>query len=325
MFKDYSTIAQASANEATIGYQAFAHGKLVSFLKSLSALIITDDLVPVYGEISRDVRKVFEKNCKKSTVQYELSELSDTPRPEGTPTFHRTHSYYYYSALPFYSCNDLPRNVGTKAVRLITDTMLSIAKKEVYIEYKSSETEEIKEIAELSDVVAVMTRKLDTDYYGCELYKLSYKSNVEREGSKGFIHQVMRTTSDGINTIPEIVVDKHWIDTVYNKNLAILEYEGNHAFVISACPNTVDSDKIIYNARIVQIQGTREERLLAGQDYGYGRTGDNTSVRKLFKVKDVAISVSSEGKHWAVGSSETRAVSTMRRRQKAEMIKSLNL
>jgi len=326
MFNNYQDIAVAGADESTIYHQAYLHGKLLSFFNLTISSLDLSDIEFTYQKIKSGVEKVFRENCKYTTVKSQLETLGGLELTRSAGWSYQRRNYYASADIEIYDNNDI-RCIKRELSTLLTNTILQIVKKEKYIEYKMNETDELKDKTKISDSISMSNHRLGVELCGCDLFGLAYIGEEERENSIGFVHQVKRVIGNagGINTTPEIVVNKQWVEDVFDKELAILEYEGTHAFTIQAHKVEEDSDKSLYNIRIVQIQGDREERLHAKREYWYGGNTDNRSIRNLFKVKDVFLSVSSDGNYKAIGNSAVRAESTMRRRQKAAMIKSLNL
>lgn len=326
MFKDYTSLAMEDTRKDSVYHQAMLHSKLVKFAGSLLETIPVKDIEYNYQEIVDDINRIFKHNCSVGIVSSELEKLSST-EPRGSRYFnYQTRQYYTHCKL------DLD-TYGNRAIdfmkgdlsRAINSTLLNIAMKERYIEYKLNDNEENRAAVRLSDTVAMANLKLKKDLACAELFSLAYVSSEDREKSLGFVHQVQPASpyQSGVVTKPEIIVDKQWIEDVHDRNLNILEYEGTHAFTLSAKLAHLNTDRTLYDIRIVQIQGNAKERLDANQERYYNNNGPG--IRHLFKVKDVVLSVSSDNQYRAIGNTAKRAESTMKRRQKAAMIKSLNL
>jgi hypothetical protein len=316
MFKDYSDIAHAGADEATTRHQAHLHGGLVKFLHDFTKVVEIEGEKEVYDHSVEQVENTFLNNCSRGTIAAELENVARLPKSKGKNYYSNN---YYCREDPVLLSNKLGSNLNHHIRDTIRVTILEIARKEKYLEYKLNETEDTIKEARLSDAVSTMTNVLSGKYGSCDLYDLQYS----KEGDRGFLHQVIYTTANGVRTRPEITVDLNWVRDVFDKNFAVLEYEGTHAFTTKSEMIEIDPDKTLYDLEIVQVQGNRNERTNASYST-YGRS-ENSKARELFKVKEVVLAVSTDGTHSAIGSTAARATSTMRRRQKAAMIKSLNL
>jgi hypothetical protein len=327
MFNNYQNIAVAGADESTIYHQAYLHGKLVRFFNLTVSDLDVSDVNVDYQTIKVGVENVFKNNCEVTTILSQLEALGNLKPTHDYGWSYQRKGYYTNTNVTVYDHNDIDCIKGELS-RLLTNTLLQIAKKEKYIDYKLSETEETRDITIISDSIAMSNNRLNRDLGMCDLFNLKYMNEKDRPNGKGFVHQVKKVTSNighrGVATTPEIIVGKQWVEDVFDRGLAILEYEGTHAFTTQANKIEGDNEKTLYDIRIVQIQGDRKERLLANGERYYSNL-DNKHTRKLFKVKDVVLSVSADKQHQAIGSNAMRAESTMKRRQKAAMIKSLNL
>jgi len=325
MFNNHQDIAVAGADESTIYRQAYLHGKLVRFFNLTVSDLDVSDIDLAYQSIKAGVEKVFKENCECTTVTSQLETLGNLELTRDYGWSYQRRGYYATADIDVYNHNDIGCIKGELS-RLLTNTVLQIAKKEKYIEYKLSETEETKDVTKINDSIAMSNNRLNRDLGVCDLFNLKYINEEDRPNSKGFVHQIRKVigNSGGIATTPEIIVGKQWVEDVFDRGLAILEYEGTHAFTTQANKIEEDTEKTLYDIIIVQIQGNREERLLANGERYY-RNIANKHTRKLFRVKDVVLSVSADKQHQAIGSNAMRAESTMKRRQKAAMIKSLNL
>lgn len=327
MFKDYTSLAMENTQEDSVSHQAMLQSKLVRFAKSLLELVPVKNLAYSYSQVVEDVNNTFKDNCSLGIVSNQLAILSNTqPKRDRYYNTYHTRGYYAYCRLEFDTVNneamDLVKGELSKA---ISSTLLNIAMKERYIEYKLNDNEEKRDAVKLSDTVAMANLKLNRQLAGSDLFNLKYVSSEERGEPSGFVHQVQPGSlyQSGILTRPEIIVDKQWMEEVHDRNLNILEYEGSHAFTLSAKLSHLNTDRTLYDVKIVQIQGNATERLDANRERYYSNNGPAT--RRLFKVKDVVLSVSSDNQHRAIGNTAKRAESTMKRRQKAAMLKSLNL
>ncbi len=315
MFKDYKSIAeqQTKSYEDFVAHQAYLHTTLVDQLQKLSLLLGLSNPHELYEGMKSRVSSVFEQNSKFSPVEEELRNLAQVP---GNSFAHS--SYYTYGR------GTDPRIVetGVKGVdsngrTLISSLLLEIAKKEFYINYRQSDTPERQATNKLNDTVIQMNRMVTNTLSGSKLYQLAYVSSATRVGATGFVHQLKAL--DSRFSTPEIMIDHNWIDTVFDKKLTILEYEGVRALTLSNSELEEDENRTLYNTKVLQITGTREEIVKASSYYG------TRDYKPLFKVKDLVLSVSADKQHWAMGKDAVSAERTMKRRQKLAMMKQLNL
>jgi hypothetical protein len=321
MFKDYTHLENQIGSRDSIERQAYLHGKLTNYLNNINKLLGVKDLKEEYDRLTSKLMSVFENNKDHSPLEDEMAKLINV----------KTQYYNYSYKINRYDTSHtfcMQYNHGIEELdrhnlSLINNTLLEIAKKELYIEYHLNDTEEQKEKVKLQNTIIKCNSYITHNLANAELYNLSYH-NAESNPA-GFSHEVI-STSGTIKTRPIIYVDKTWCTNVYDKNLHILEFEGARAFTLKCEWLEEDDEKCIYDTQVLQITGTRDEKLLANRSHYYYSSRDNSeAIRVLFKVKDLALSVSKDGRHWALGTTPAKAASTMRRRQKLTMLRTLNL
>jgi len=321
MFKDYTHLENQIGSKDSIERQSYLHGKLTSYLNNLNRLLGIKDLEEEYRSLTSKMMSVFENNKDHSPLEDEMAKLINV----------KTQYYNYSYKINRYDTSHTFRMQGNHGIEeldrynlsIINNTLLEIVKKELYIEYHLNDTEKQREQVKLQNTIIKCNSYLNHTLANSEIYNLSYQSS---EGNQvGFFHEVI-SPSNGIETKPKIYVDKAWCTNVYDKNLQILEFEGARAFTLKCEWLDEDDEKCIYDTQVLQIKGTRDEKLLANGAYYYYSTRDSSAaIRVLFKVKDLALSVSKDGQHWALGTTPAKAASTMRRRQKLTMLRTLNL
>jgi hypothetical protein len=320
MFKDYKSIANCNAEDKSLNKQASLHGELVEYLKQLDAILGIKSLEEDYNFFSNKFLGVFNNNKNYSPIGDELKAMIN----EKT-------DYYSYSYRTLRYQGDIRiqfNNIGMKSVAsqtrsLINQILTEIVKKEIYIEYLLNDTEEQRERVKVQDTVVRCNKYLHHHLANSDLYNLTYSNANTTTSDKIFAHDVI-SVSDSIKTKPQIYIDKTWCTNVYDKNLQILEFEGARAFTLKCEWLEEDEEKCIYDTQVVQITGTRDQKLLANRNHYYN-SHNNAYVRDLFKVRDLALAVSKDGTYWAMGTTPAKATSTMRRRQKLAMMRELNL
>lgn len=320
MFKDYKSIANCDAENKSLNKQASLHGELVEYLKQLDALLEIQDLQGTYDYFSNKFKGVFDNNKNYSPIGDELNAMINEKTDYYSYSY-RTRQYGGEVTIQF-------NNTGMKSVTsqnrsLINQILTEIVKKEVYIEYHLNDTEEQRERVKVQDTVVRCNKFLHTKLANSDLYNLTYSNASDIVGEKIFAHDIV-SLSDSIKTKPQIYIDKSWCTNVYDKNLQLLEFEGARAFTLKCEWLEEDEEKCIYDTQVVQITGTRDEKLLANRHHYYNGL-NSEHVRSLFKVRDLALALSKDGKFWAMGTTPAKATSTMRRRQKLAMMRELNL
>jgi len=321
MFKDYTHLENQIGSKDSIERQAYLHGKLTNYLNNINKLLGIADLKEEYDRLTRKMLAVFDNNKDHSPLEDEMAKLINV----------KTQYYNYSYKINRYDTSHtfcMQYNHGLEELdrynlSLINNTLLEIVKKELYIEYHLNDTEDQRKKARLQNTIIKCNSYLNHNLANAELYNLEYQNS---EGSpSGFMHEVINMSRE-INTKPKIYVDEKWCTNVYDKNLQILEFEGARAFTLKCEWLEEDDEKCIYDTQVLQITGTRDEKLLANRAHYYYSSRDNSAaLRVLFKVKDLALSVSKDGRHWALGTTPAKAASTMRRRQKLTMLRTLNL
>ena len=316
MFKDYTQLAekQASNLHETVAHQAYQHTLLVERLNRISPLVGIHNINSAYQDMTNQVAIVFDRNIRGTPVSEELVSLTGK---------NKSYNYQGYNHLNTeLSMEDIfggsPR-IETAGKTFINSLFLEIVRKELYIEYVLADTPERQAKNNLQDTVIMMNRTLRTDLCDASLYHLTYMSSADRGGSTGFVHQLKDNL--GGRTTPEIMVGVDWVETVFDKGLTLLEYQGARAFTVFNCEFEKDDIRTLYRTTVLQITGTREEVSRAGWSY----SSNNEATRTLFKVRELVLSQSADKQHWALGSDAVKAERTMRRRQKGAMMKQLNL
>jgi len=320
MFKDYSMFAEVNAENDTINKQAYLHGELVGHLSMLHSKLNLTNIEEAYANCTKEVNSTFTHNRQVIPLKTELGCLRNSSK-----YYYNYHARHYSASVGIDMCEDVLPDLRNLNNRIINKVLLEIVKKEVFIEYLLNDTEEKRSASKIQDTVIKANHVLRVKLANADLYHLRYTNAYDEESSPGFVHQVISQSDNAIKTKPEIGIDKDWCEKVFDNNLMLLEFEGARAFTISADVKSTDQDKTLYNVKVLQITGTREEKNKA-HGYFYTRNYSvDEAIRKLFKVKDLVLSMSADKTHWALGTDEVKAERTMRRRQKLSMMKQLNL
>ena len=320
MFKDYSMFAEVNAKDDTINRQAYLHGELVEHLSMLRNKLNLTNIEQAYANCTKEVNSTFNHNRQVIPLETELGCLRNSSK-----YYYNYHAKHYSASVGIDMCEDVLPDLRNLNNRIINKVLLEIVKKEVFIEYLLNDTEEKRSASKIQDTVIKANHVLRVKLANADLYHLKYTNAYDEDCSLGFVHQVISQSDNAIKTKPEIGIDKDWCETVFDNNLMLLEFEGARAFTISADVKSTDQDKTLYNVSVLQITGTREEKNKA-HGYFYTRNYSvDEAIRKLFKVKDLVLSMSADKTHWALGTDEVKAERTMRRRQKLSMMKQLNL
>jgi len=319
MFKDYSMFAEVNAKDDTINRQAYLHGELVEHLSMLRNKLNLTNIEKAYANCTKEVNSTFNFNRQVMALETELGCLRNSSK-----YYYNYHARHYSASVGIDMCEDVLPDLRNLNNRIINKVMLEMVKKEVFIEYLLNDTEEKRMASRIQDTVIKANHILRSKLSNADLYHLRYTNAYDEESSPGFVHQVISQYDNAIKTKPEIGIDKDWCDKVFDNNLMLLEFEGARAFTVSADVKSTDQDKTLYNVKVLQITGTREEKNKANSYY-YNKDSVDEDIRKLFKVKDLVLSMSADKTHWALGTDEVKAERTMRRRQKMSMMKQLNL
>ena len=320
MFKDYSMFAEVNAKNNTINKQAYLHGELVEHLSMLRNKLNLTNIKQAYTNCIKEVNSTFNHNRQVIPLETELGCLRNSSK-----YYYNYHAKHYSASVGIDMCEDVLPDLRNLNNRIINKVLLEIVKKEVFIEYLLNDTEEKRMASKIQDTVIKANHVLRVKLANADLYHLRYTNAYDEDCGPGFVHQVISQFDNAIKTKPEIGIDKDWCETVFDNNLMLLEFEGARAFTISADVKSTDQDKTLYNVSVLQITGTREEKNKA-HGYFYTRNYSvDEAIRKLFKVKDLVLSMSADKTHWALGTDEVKAERTMRRRQKMSMMKQLNL
>jgi len=332
MFKDLTYLADPNETEITsIHRQAYLHGELKSLLEVMNSQLQINDLEQLKEAALSNVEKAFEYNCNESPTQVELNKLINKKDKYYSRVYRFTKEYEIPNRIIIHSkFKELQFDLS----RSITTLISCLAKKEKYIEYVLSDNENNQEEVKLKDTVVYANDKLHNVLANADTYNLKYESSNEREGKLGFIKQVKGYTDKGIKFTPEIIVDFNWCKKVWDTGLTILEYQGARAFTISCEFLRDGNDCKLYSTKVLQIRGTREEKNIASYHSYYSNTNWD-AIGALFKVKDLVLAIPNNGisntgylynsPHMALGQDEEWAERTMRRRQKIDMMKQLNL
>ena len=322
MFKNYNSIADIKAPIKTEEKQAHLHGELVHYLHQLNTILVIDDLQDAYNKITEKLSNVFINNRNYSPISEELNAMINEKADYYSYSY-KTMRYDGHYSFTF-------NNNGMESVRshnksLINTILLEIGKKELYIDYLLNDTEENREKVRVQDTVVKCNKYLNSNLAGSDLYDLTYTNADSLVSDKTvlFAHDVI-SMSDSIRTKPQIYIDKTWCTNVYDKNLHVLEFEGARAFTLKCEWLDEDEEKCIYDTQVLQITGTRDERLLASRQSWTG-ANNNEAVRRLFRIHNLALAIAQDGKFWALGTTPAKATSTLRRRQKMAMMNELNL
>ena len=320
MFKDYSMFAEVNAKNDTINKQAYLHGELVGHLSMLHSKLNLTNIEQAYANCIKEVNSTFNHNRQVIPLEAELGCLRNSSK-----YYYNYHARHYSASVGIDMCEDVLPDLRNLNNRIINKVMLEIVKKEVFIDYLLNDTEEKRKASKIQDTVIKANHVLRNKLCNADLYHLKYTNAYDEESSPGFVHQVISQSDNAIKTKPEIGIDKDWCDNVFGNNLMLLEFEGARAFTISADVKSTDQDKTLYNVKVLQITGTRQEKNRANGYYYTKNYSVDEAIRKLFKVKDLVLSMSADKTHWALGTDEVKAERTMRRRQKLSMMKQLNL
>lgn len=330
MFIDFSQYQAKNAEKASLAGQANRHTALVKFLQDLSSLMKISNLGKVYQAYQEQASKAFEHNKKICKVSTELEYLVNVRT--NSRSYHRSYQTQSYSLNTHQSASeivyerkeeltDIHHTIGN----VLTKALEEITKKEVYIRHTLGYTNQQEEEDKVNDTVIDMNGHISNVLTMCNTYRLKYVNSNTRDNVLGFIKQVK--SFDPMNIDPEISIDKNWFDTVFSQNKQILEYQGARTFTLSLDLIRNDAEKTLYSAKCIQIKGTREQVARANN---YWRQTNWTHIGPLFKTLDLVLCESkpthdNSKTHWALGSNADKAYSVMKRRQKLDMMKTLNL
>jgi len=322
MFKDLTHLADPNDKEVkSINKQAYLHGELKSLLAVMHDNIDIRDLNQLKEEAISQVKEAFEYNCTKAPTEVELNRLIKVnSNYNRSVSFTFTKDYELNRSIHIdEKFKDLQFDLGRGIRRIVS----SIAMKEKYIEYVLNDSEANRKEVKLKDTIVYANNKIESHLRDAETYNLRYESTKEREGKLGFTKQVLGYTDNGVKFIPEIIVDHNWCDKVYAKGLMLLEYQGARAFTISCEFLSRSKDCDLYSTQVLQITGTRDEKNLANSTWGHTNWD---AISTLFKVKDLVLAIPDNNRnHMALGQDAAWAERTMRRRQKMDMMKQLDL
>jgi hypothetical protein len=289
-----------------------------------SVEISPNKFLDTYKNCAAECEQKFQYNL---TFEKRKDELTDLINVNRDGTVFRSYKTNTYNCAKYGPDEEMLHNypdVYRTMLRVINETITEICKKETYVNAVMSYTNEEKEKDEMKDVVIELNRYI-RNRIPADLRGLVYSQS--ESGNTGFVKEIIKLNSP-MRATPTIYIDKKWCTDVYDRKMSITEYQGKRAFTLSMDLVSDDNDKTIFKSKILQITGTREEIMKAN----YQGHCDWKAVEPLFKVHDLFMSVSkdrsgSSGYHriTALAKTAKQAESVMKRRQKLEMMRTLNI
>jgi len=325
MFKDFSKCADQKETKNSVPHQAHLHGELVNYLLHLDSFLKLVDLKEMYALHQAHAKKIFNENLIVTRTSSELNALVNM-RDDNYSRSYRARGYdtHENNLTLTYERKDILFDTHHSNQRIINNLLVEICKKETYIEHKQSDNTASLANDKIKDAVIDMNSWLQRGLHGTDLYNLRYRAKTEDETDKdvGFVKQVKKV--EPLRIDPEIVIDTHWCNTVFDTKRTILEYQGARTFTLALTPVSSNSRMKMFRTTQLQIRGTREQVYTARSYFNHGQW---KNIGPLFKTHELFFCVSQGvGKeYWALGSDEKKAESVMRRRQKLEMLRTLNL
>jgi len=325
MFKDFSKLANQYAKKDSVEYQAHLHGKLCEIIFSMRESFGLLNIQNKYQLYQTKAEDTFENNINQGSTAKEVENLINS---SGSSFGYRTYRHQSYNSgmsnafnAEYQHTPDV-KDVEYAANNLFSTTMIEIAKKEVYIDHKQNYSQEKKNNDKVKDAVIEANYNINHKLGLVNTYRLKYVNANTREGRTGFIKQVVKPEPLVIN--PEISIDATWVKDIQHKNLAVLEWQGARTFTLTMTPLEENDDREIFKTKCLQIRGTRDQMHIANNYWNQGRW---ESIGPMFKVHDLFFcrSKNQERVHWALGSDVKKAESVMKRRQKLEMLRTLNI
>jgi hypothetical protein len=327
MFKDFSEYADENEIKSSVAYQAHLHGELVAYILHLNKFINLVDLERMYNLHQTHSLGTFQNNLIVTRTPDELNNLINMKENSRTMSYrsnqydsHEKHmTLTYQRKEPLYDAHHTTQ-------RIINNLMVEVCKKETYIDHVQNYSAENLAKDRIKDAVLDMNLHLYRTLHSSNLYNLKYRTQTDEryadKNSVGFVKQVRKV--EPLRIDPEIVIDANWCDKVFDTNRAILEYQGARTFTLTLDLLSENSRMKMFKSKQLQIKGTREQTNTANS---YFNSGTWKNIGPLFKVHDLFFCVSKGvGKeYWALGSDEKKAESVMRRRQKLEMLRTLNV
>ena len=323
MFKDFSEYADVNEMKRSIPHQAYLHGEIVKYMLHLNKFLNIIDLQRMYKLHQDHSKQIFKENLVVNRTDSELNALCNTHNNNNNRSYRaRNYDSHENSLALNYQKKDVLSDTHHANLRIINSLIVEICKKETYIEHMQTYTAESLEKDKVKDAVLDMNLHLYRDLNGSNLYNLKYRAQEAKLDKVGFVKQVMKV--EPLRIDPEIVIDTEWCEKVFKPNRQILEYQGSRTFTLTLDLVSENEHMQMFKTKQLQIRGTREQMNRANSYFCYGQW---KNIGPMFKSHDLFFCVSKGiGKeYWALGSDEKKAESVMRRRQKLQMLRTLNL